>query len=105
MGKRRFGKQFQRWIIIYRFPAENSAVSMAGVFAQTDIRHYIQLRIFLFNYPDSLLNNAVVIICTGSQCILMRWQAEQQNAANACLYNWFYQLWQLIGAAPFLPVQ
>ena len=64
---------------------DQTAVSVGGVLAQTDVRDDHQLRKYLLDVADGLLNDSVFIVSLGTALILVGRDAEHQHTLDACL--------------------
>jgi len=76
------GQQGQRLVIIHLLLIDNTAVPMAGVFAQANIGYDYKLRHFFLDNANGLLNYSVGIVTERTNLILVIRYTEQDDSRN-----------------------
>ena len=77
VGQRCFGKYLQGRIVINLVVDQKSAMTMVGVFTETDIGDDKQFRGFVFQFPDSPLDDPVLVVSSGTDTVLFLRNAEK----------------------------
>ena len=86
-------------VVVHRFPTEDAAMAVRGVFAHTHIGDEIDLfAVFLPDGPQSLLNNAVLCISAAAFRVFAGGQAEEQEFVDPVAQGFLNAPGDFIGA-------